>query len=144
MRIATRSLLVALLVPNATLAAQQLFREPLESWSLPAHTLIDPWEKFGVQGLYAALRQENGSTTQSTAASEDATGVRVDLINPGTMRTRYSRDRAPVPAARRRGTSVGEYVAIVARVFSGFSRKNYSRIGSEARRSFLRSLLTPP
>jgi hypothetical protein len=42
MRVATRLLLVALLVPNATLAAQQLFREPLEPWSLPVHTLTDP------------------------------------------------------------------------------------------------------
>ncbi len=144
MRIATRSLLVALLVPNATLAAQQLIREPLQPWSLPAHTLIDPWERFGVQARYAAMQQGMRSTSQNTATSEDATGVRVDLLNPGTMRTRYSRDRAPVPPARRRGTSVGEYVAIVARVFSGFSREDYSRIGSRARRSFLRSLLTPP
>jgi hypothetical protein len=55
MRVATRLLLVALLVPNATLAAQQLFREPLEPWSLPVHTLTDPWERFGVQARYAAI-----------------------------------------------------------------------------------------
>ena len=141
MRVATRLLLVALLVPNATLAAQQLFREPLDPWSLPAQALTDPWEKLGVQGLYATMQQEMRLPTQHRPISEDASGVRVDLLNPGTLRTRYSKDRAPVPRARRRGTSVGEYVAIVARVFSGF---DLSRIGSGARRSFLRSLLTPP
>jgi hypothetical protein len=143
MRFAIASHLITLLVPITTLSAQESPPVQLDPRSLQVQSWVwhDPVGKLGVPTQIDAPFRRTRPTGQSNALAEDTTGCRVVLLNPGTMRTRYSKDRAPVPPARRRGPSVGEYIATVVRVFSGF---DYSPDYSDAGHNLLMSLLRAP